>query len=139
MFQVMLHWEIWLVLIVFVPWIWHRELTDRSLKDISQNCPGLRAIDLSDLCKLTDSAIEHLATGCREVDNLKLCRNPFRFPKYSNWPDNIFLSVAYAVSLAVIFCLQSLSSFCVALYSFLECQLLTSWDQFVKKYQCSWF
>ncbi|KAH0657095.1 hypothetical protein KY285_031977 [Solanum tuberosum] len=53
------------------------ELTDRSLKDISQNCPGLRAIDLSDLCKLTDSAIEHLATGCREVDNLKLCRNPF--------------------------------------------------------------
>uniref|UniRef100_A0A0V0IVK1 Putative ovule protein n=1 Tax=Solanum chacoense TaxID=4108 RepID=A0A0V0IVK1_SOLCH len=53
------------------------ELTDRSLKDISQNCPRLRAIDLSDLCKLTDSAIEHLATGCREVDNLKLCRNPF--------------------------------------------------------------
>ncbi|KAM3325604.1 hypothetical protein P3S67_000729 [Capsicum chacoense] len=53
------------------------ELTDCSLKEISLNCPGLRAIDLSDLLKLTDSAIGHLATGCRAVDYLKLCRNAF--------------------------------------------------------------
>ncbi|KAF3640064.1 hypothetical protein FXO38_22304, partial [Capsicum annuum] len=46
-------------------------------KEISLNCPGLRAIDLSDLLKLTDSAIGHLATGCRAVDYLKLCRNAF--------------------------------------------------------------
>ncbi|KAK4337979.1 hypothetical protein RND71_042466 [Anisodus tanguticus] len=48
------------------------ELTDCSLKEISQHCPGLRSVDLSKLCKLTDSAIGHLATGCREVDKLKL-------------------------------------------------------------------
>ncbi|CAN4109980.1 unnamed protein product [Withania somnifera] len=53
------------------------ELTDCSLKEISQNCPGLRAIDLSKLHKLTDSAIGHLATGCRAVDKLKLSRNAF--------------------------------------------------------------
>ncbi|XP_060187949.1 uncharacterized protein LOC132617078 [Lycium barbarum] len=53
------------------------ELTDCSLKEISQNCPGLRAIDLSDLRKLTDSAVGHLATGCRAVDKLKLYRNAF--------------------------------------------------------------
>lgn len=52
-------------------------MTDCSLKEIAQSCPGLRAIDLSNLRKLTDSAIGHLATGCRAVDKLKLCRNAF--------------------------------------------------------------
>ncbi|XP_073289838.1 uncharacterized protein [Primulina huaijiensis] len=53
------------------------ELTDYSLEVIGNTCAGLRSIDLSNLCKLTDVAIGHLANGCKEVQMLRFCRNAF--------------------------------------------------------------
>ncbi|KZV57406.1 hypothetical protein F511_35156 [Dorcoceras hygrometricum] len=53
------------------------ELTDYSLEVIGNTCTGLRAIDLSNLCNLTDVAIGHLANGCKEVHMLRFCRNAF--------------------------------------------------------------
>ncbi|XP_073154328.1 uncharacterized protein [Henckelia pumila] len=53
------------------------ELTDYSLEVIGNTCAVLRAIDLSNLCKLTDVAIGHLANGCKEIQMLRFCRNAF--------------------------------------------------------------
>ncbi|KAL8480036.1 hypothetical protein ACS0TY_026823 [Phlomoides rotata] len=53
------------------------ELTDSSLKVIGDTCSDLRAIDLTNLHKLTDISIGFLANGCREIQELKLCRNAF--------------------------------------------------------------
>ncbi|KAL7133253.1 hypothetical protein ABFS83_12G128400 [Erythranthe nasuta] len=53
------------------------ELTDSSIKVIGDTCSKLRAIDLSNLCKLTDISIGHLANGCRAIQMLKFCRNAF--------------------------------------------------------------
>ncbi|KAH6823059.1 hypothetical protein C2S53_002053 [Perilla frutescens var. hirtella] len=53
------------------------ELTDSSLEVIGDTCSDLRAIDLSNLCKLTDISIGHLANGCQAIQTLKLCRNAF--------------------------------------------------------------
>ncbi|GER36060.1 F-box/LRR-repeat protein 2 [Striga asiatica] len=53
------------------------ELTDFSLEVIGNICSELRAIDLSNLRKLTDASIAHLANGCRTIEILKLCRNGF--------------------------------------------------------------
>ncbi|KAK7857367.1 uncharacterized protein LOC112039828 [Quercus suber] len=53
------------------------KLTDSSFKVISETCPGLCAIDLVNLSKLTDFAIGYLANGCRAIQKLKLCRNSF--------------------------------------------------------------
>ena len=55
-----------------------RKLTDSSFEVISETCPGLCAIDLVNLSKLTDFAIGYLANGCRAIQKLKLCRNSFR-------------------------------------------------------------
>ncbi|KAL3825373.1 hypothetical protein ACJIZ3_021402 [Penstemon smallii] len=54
------------------------ELTDSSLKVIGDSCSGLRALDLTNLCKLTDIGICHLANGCQEIQTLKFCRSAFR-------------------------------------------------------------
>lgn len=56
-----------------------RELTDSSLKVIGETCSDLRAIDLRNLCKLTDISILYLANGCQAIQTLKLCRNAFRY------------------------------------------------------------
>ena len=56
-----------------------RKLTDSSLKVIAETCPGLCAIDLVNLSKLTDFALGYLANGCHSIQTLKLCRNAFRF------------------------------------------------------------
>ncbi|KAK4582951.1 hypothetical protein RGQ29_025926 [Quercus rubra] len=45
------------------------KLTDSSFKVISETCPGLCAIDLVNLSKLTDFAIGYLANGCRAIQN----------------------------------------------------------------------
>ncbi|KAL2554025.1 Leucine-rich repeat [Forsythia ovata] len=53
------------------------QLSDLSLKVIAATCSELRVIDLMNLCKLTDTAMAHLANGCQAIHTLKLCRNPF--------------------------------------------------------------
>lgn len=53
------------------------KLTDSSLKVIAETCPGLCAIDLVNLSKLTDFALGYLANGCHAIQTLKLCRNAF--------------------------------------------------------------
>ncbi|XP_074363978.1 uncharacterized protein LOC141704678 isoform X2 [Apium graveolens] len=40
-------------------------------------CTGICALDLTNLCKLTDSALGYLANGCRSIRSLKLRRNNF--------------------------------------------------------------
>ncbi|KAK7303997.1 hypothetical protein RJT34_14965 [Clitoria ternatea] len=52
-------------------------LTDASIKVIADHCPGLCALDLMNLCKLTDLSIGYLTNGCRALHTLKLCRNQF--------------------------------------------------------------
>ncbi|XP_019191582.1 PREDICTED: uncharacterized protein LOC109186126 [Ipomoea nil] len=54
-----------------------KKLTDRSVKAVAESCPRLCAIDLSNLCGLTDYSIGYLANGCRALHKLKLCRNAF--------------------------------------------------------------
>lgn len=56
-----------------------RKLTNKSIKAISETCSSLRAIDLVNLSKLTDYALCCLASGCKGLQKLKLCRNLFRF------------------------------------------------------------
>lgn len=58
--------------------IWCRKLTDSSVKDISENCPNLRVLDLANVCKLTDCALGYLANGCQALEKLIFCRNSFR-------------------------------------------------------------
>ncbi|KAJ0265412.1 hypothetical protein HA466_0017040 [Hirschfeldia incana] len=53
------------------------KLTDSSIKDISENCPNLRVLDLANVCKLTDCALGYLANGCQALENLIFCRNSF--------------------------------------------------------------
>ncbi|KAL0345032.1 UNVERIFIED_CONTAM: hypothetical protein Sradi_4334500 [Sesamum radiatum] len=53
------------------------ELTDLSMKAIGDTCSDLRAVDLTNLCKLTDASIGHLANGCQAIQMLKFCRNVF--------------------------------------------------------------
>lgn len=53
------------------------DLTDSSLEVIGDTCSDLRAIDLTNLCKLTDISIGRLANGCQAIQTLKLCRNAF--------------------------------------------------------------
>ncbi|KAK6152007.1 hypothetical protein DH2020_014642 [Rehmannia glutinosa] len=54
------------------------DLTDLSLEVIGGICSDLRAVDLTNLCKLTDVSIGHLANGCGSIQMLKVCRNAFR-------------------------------------------------------------
>ncbi|KAL8209282.1 hypothetical protein R6Q57_006014 [Mikania cordata] len=54
------------------------KLTDKALKAIAKSCPGLCAIDLTNLCKLTDTSLAHLANGCQTIQTMKFCRNTFR-------------------------------------------------------------
>ncbi|XP_042044047.1 uncharacterized protein LOC121789731 [Salvia splendens] len=54
-----------------------KELTDSSLQVIGDKCANLQAIDLTNLDKLTDISIGHLANGCQAIQMLKLCRNSF--------------------------------------------------------------
>ncbi|GLT25634.1 hypothetical protein SLA2020_007520 [Shorea laevis] len=53
------------------------KLTDMSLKSVGETCSKLSAIDLSNLCFLTDSTMRYLANGCQSIHKLKLCRNSF--------------------------------------------------------------
>ncbi|KAL8239983.1 hypothetical protein R6Q59_016550 [Mikania micrantha] len=53
------------------------KLTDKALKAIAKSCPGLCAIDLTNLCKLTDTSLAHLANGCQTIQTMKFCRNTF--------------------------------------------------------------
>lgn len=59
--------------------LFFRELTDSSLKVIGDACSNLKAIDLTNLRKLTDISIGHLANGCQAIQMLKLSRNAFRY------------------------------------------------------------
>lgn len=52
-------------------------LTDSSIKVVAESCPGLCALEIVNLSKLTDTAIGYLANGCRVIQTLKLCRNAF--------------------------------------------------------------
>ncbi|KAM0030701.1 putative leucine-rich repeat domain superfamily [Helianthus debilis subsp. tardiflorus] len=53
------------------------KLTDRGLKAIATSCPDLCAIDLTNVCKLTDASLGHLANGCQTIQTMKFCRNTF--------------------------------------------------------------
>ncbi|KAF3450402.1 hypothetical protein FNV43_RR06483 [Rhamnella rubrinervis] len=53
------------------------KLTLPALKKLEQL--ELSAIDLVNLCKLTDSTLAYLANGCQTIQTLKLCRNSFRY------------------------------------------------------------
>ncbi|KDP33911.1 hypothetical protein JCGZ_07482 [Jatropha curcas] len=53
------------------------KLTDSSIKVIAETCPGLCALNLVNLRKLTDFSLGYLANGCQEIQTLKLCRNAF--------------------------------------------------------------
>lgn len=52
-------------------------LTDASMKVIATHCPGLQALDLMNLWKLTDLTIGYLTNSCQALRILNLCRNPF--------------------------------------------------------------
>ncbi|KAK4756888.1 hypothetical protein SAY87_007015 [Trapa incisa] len=52
-------------------------LTDASMKAIAEVCPGILALNLVNLIKLTDSAVGYLANGCQALEKLILCRNTF--------------------------------------------------------------
>ncbi|XP_008786637.3 uncharacterized protein LOC103704910 [Phoenix dactylifera] len=54
-----------------------QKLTAASIKTIGENCSRLCTLNLRNLNRLNDSAIEHLANGCRLIQKLKLCRNAF--------------------------------------------------------------
>ncbi|TKY44452.1 DNA repair protein rhp7 [Spatholobus suberectus] len=54
-----------------------RKLTDASIKVIAEHCPGLCALDLMHLNKLTDLSVGYLTNSCLALHTLKLCRNPF--------------------------------------------------------------
>ena len=56
-----------------------RNLTDASMVVIAEHCPGLHALDLMNLSKLTDLTIGYLTNSCRELRKLNFCRNPFRW------------------------------------------------------------
>ncbi|GFP84736.1 F-box/LRR-repeat protein 3 [Phtheirospermum japonicum] len=51
------------------------ELTDLSLEVIGATCSELRAVDLSNLRKLTDVSMGHLANVCPAIEILKVCRS----------------------------------------------------------------
>uniref|UniRef100_A0A7N0U6Z9 Uncharacterized protein n=1 Tax=Kalanchoe fedtschenkoi TaxID=63787 RepID=A0A7N0U6Z9_KALFE len=53
------------------------KLTDGSLKVIGQTCPGLCALDISNLGQLTDATLEYITNGCRTIQKLKFGRNAF--------------------------------------------------------------
>lgn len=65
--------------LIFVFRLFFRELTDSSLKVIGDTCSNLQAIDLTNLHKLTDISVGHLANGCQAIQMLKLSRNAFRY------------------------------------------------------------
>ena len=48
------------------------------MKVIGESCPQLCSLDIWNLNRLKDSAIAHLANGCRSIQKLKLGRNAFR-------------------------------------------------------------
>ncbi|XP_076920371.1 EIN3-binding F-box protein 1-like [Bidens hawaiensis] len=52
-------------------------LTDRAIKVIAESCPGLCAIDLTNVCKLTDASLGHLANGCETIRTMKFSCNTF--------------------------------------------------------------
>ncbi|XP_068659009.1 uncharacterized protein [Aristolochia californica] len=52
-------------------------LTDTSLKVTAEKCPGLHAVDLSNLQKLTDSSLRYIANSCREIQVLRIRSNAF--------------------------------------------------------------
>ncbi|KAG4932301.1 hypothetical protein JHK87_046303 [Glycine soja] len=54
-----------------------RKLTDASIKVIAEHCPGLCALDLMNLDKLTDLSLGYLTNSCQALRTLKLCRNLF--------------------------------------------------------------
>ncbi|KAH1100871.1 hypothetical protein GLYMA_13G110100v4 [Glycine max] len=54
-----------------------RKLTDASIKGVAEHCPGLCALDLMNLDKLTDLSLGYLTNSCRALHTLKLCHNPF--------------------------------------------------------------
>lgn len=56
-----------------------RNLTDASMKVIAEHCPGLHALNLMNLNKLTDLSLEYLANFSQALRTLKLRRNPFRW------------------------------------------------------------
>lgn len=56
-----------------------RGLTDCSLRVIGDTCTGLHSLNISNLDKLNDLALQYLADGCRHIQTFKLCRNKFRF------------------------------------------------------------
>ncbi|KAK7363300.1 hypothetical protein VNO77_05436 [Canavalia gladiata] len=53
------------------------KLTDASIKVIAEHCPGLCALDLTNLYKLTDLSIGYVTNNCQALHTLKLCRQPF--------------------------------------------------------------
>ncbi|KAJ4798073.1 F-box/LRR protein [Rhynchospora pubera] len=53
------------------------KLTSSSFKIIGENCPSLSALDIRNLTLLKDSAIAHLANGCRDIQRLQLRKNSF--------------------------------------------------------------
>ncbi|KAL3500856.1 hypothetical protein ACH5RR_039949 [Cinchona calisaya] len=53
------------------------KLTDTSLVIIGGKCNGLLSLNISNLNKLTNLGLEHLADGCRCIETLILCRNSF--------------------------------------------------------------
>ncbi|KAJ1704705.1 hypothetical protein LUZ63_004484 [Rhynchospora breviuscula] len=53
------------------------KLTSSSFKIIGENCPSLSALDIRNLTLVKDSAIAHLANGCRVIQRLQLRKNSF--------------------------------------------------------------
>ncbi|PKA47043.1 F-box protein [Apostasia shenzhenica] len=54
-----------------------RKVTNASMKMIADNCPHLSCLDIRDLNRLNDFAIQHLVNGCSPFQRLKLCRSAF--------------------------------------------------------------
>lgn len=111
-------------LVVMLFFMWCRKLTDFSLKAIAENCPNLRTLDISNLCKLTDYAIGYLANGCHGIQTLKLCRNVFRYLRISmnsvKQYDEIYCCIIMHMAklIHVLFCLVVLYMlWCVSKFS----------------------
>lgn len=59
------------------------EVTDDCIWHIGRYCKKLEALDITDLDKLTDKALEFITEGCKYLRSLKLTSNGFRFVKIS--------------------------------------------------------
>uniref|UniRef100_A0A7N0V024 Uncharacterized protein n=1 Tax=Kalanchoe fedtschenkoi TaxID=63787 RepID=A0A7N0V024_KALFE len=52
-------------------------LTDKAVEAIGSTCSSLVSLDISNLCNITDLALQHIANGSTRIEHLELSHNAF--------------------------------------------------------------